>query len=171
MNGIPQQRLDQIQLRLIGVDHRPWRLSPEEALDDEDRRTVMKGSKRAAKKAERKGFIAAANRGEVYDDGKEGPTTDTVDLDAVLSHLVLFKRTQEATDDMLDFVAHAPEDVDDLLKEVFCLRELTSKLKVERDSAVKEMLASRIEACEAEKKIASMRRAWRELCKEMGTKA
>lgn len=172
MNGLSQQRMDEISLRLLGADHRPWTLSPLTNLDDEGRRTVNKNSHRAVKKAFQAGAKSAIRHKGAPAFGID--TTDEneilVDAHAIAKFLVLFHRTDHSTDDMMEFVAHAPEDIEDLVREVQQLRIMVDKLKTERDQAVKDLLGRRIAADRAEEKICTMRRAWRELCKEMGTK-
>lgn len=170
INGIPTERIDEMRMRLIGVDHRPWALSPLTNLDGEGRRMVIKASRKALKKA-----IVAGSRSAEQITGniitRETPDDEVVfDRAAIQRSLTLFHRTDQATDDMLDFVAHAPEDVEELIREVDTLKMMVQKLKEERDQAVNDLLGRRIAADRAEAKIVDMRRAWRTLCKEMGTK-
>jgi len=174
INGIPDHRIDEIELRLAGVDHRPWKVSHPSELDDEGRRTVTKGSARAIKKANRIGLQVGAQT-------LEQSNVKTPGMDAAhpgrafhpgsaMKAINLFHRTDNATDDMLDFIASAPEDVEELLREVKQLRIMATKYKEGRDAAVVELQGSKIAASRAEGKIVDMRRAWRTLVTEMGTK-
>lgn len=177
INGIPDHRLEEIELRLIGADHRPWGLSGLDGLDDEGRRTIMRRSRKAQKKAIQKAsrvadvaLIEGKWTEEELNEAGGGKGGPMVHGPTLYKELVLFHRTEIATDDMLEFVANAPEDVEDLLREVKVLRMMCSKLKEERHDAVQELQGTKVAASRAEEKIVDMRRAWRTLCKEMGTK-
>lgn len=142
-------------------------------MDTEGRRMVTKGARRAEKKAVRASHQTAVERGAKagHEIAPEDADNDLrFDRRTILNALVLFTRTNNATDDMLEFIAHAPEDVEALLSEVSCLRQMVAKLKEQKETAVKELLAKRIEASKAAERIVDMRRAWRTLCKEMGVK-
>lgn len=86
------------------------------------------------------------------------------------SFLALLYKTEHMPDESLQFVAHSPDDIEDLLREVGVLRIMASKLKEERDSALNDIASVRIARDRAEEKISDMRRAWRSLCDEMGRK-
>lgn len=180
INGISVQRLEEIELRLVGADHRPWAMSPPASLDDEGRRSIMKGSQKAAKKACQK--AAQVGREKIAEGGDKWTKKDRDQIkewekDGPIAHgptlraeLALFHRTHNATDDMLEFIVHAPEDVELLLREIRQMHIIATKAKEERDAAVQELQRTKIAASRAEEKIVDMRRAWRTLVKEMGTK-
>lgn len=179
INTISDHILEDMELRLIGVDHRPWAMSPPASVDDEGRRMIMKGSQRASKKAFHAGVKAGAEAlGKHVDEGTytqedlaaSGFGDGAVHGPTMQKALALFHRTDHATDEMLEFIVHAPEDIEKLIREIRQLRIMATKAKEERDSAVQELQGSKIAASRAEAKIVDMRRAWRLLCKEMGTK-
>ncbi len=60
--------------------------------------------------------------------------------------------------------------IKDLLREIKQLRIMCTKLKEERHNAVQELQGTKVAASRAEEKITDMRRAWRMLVKEMGTR-
>lgn len=166
MKGLPLHRLEDIELRLAGVDHRPWVLSQPVAVDDEGRRFVSKGSRKAMKKA----IQAGARQAELMT-GKvrsETPSEEWMcDRKTLEMSIALFHRTGNATDDMMEFIAHAPEDVEDLLREAKVMRIEREKLRTERDEAVKELTSTKVQLSRAESKITDMKRAWRTLNQEM----
>ncbi len=84
--------------------------------------------------------------------------------------LAIFQLCGQATTEMGDFIAHAPLDVEDLLNEVFCLKETVTKLREQKEQATKDLRGRRLEATKLREQVIEMRRAWRTLCKEMGTK-
>jgi len=167
INGIPIHRLEEIELRLVGADHRPWLMSIPGGVDDEGRRFIMKGSKKAYKRAIRKGYDKAADIAVAHNYKLE---EEMVHEPTMTAALAIFHRTENATDEMLDFVAHAPEDIEDLLREVTTLRSMLETYKEKSETAIKELTSSKVAASRAETKIADMRRAWRGICTEMGTK-
>jgi hypothetical protein len=84
--------------------------------------------------------------------------------------LTLFYAGDDATDEMLEFVAHAPRDVEILVAEVRTLKKMLSLCKESRVTAVGELQAVRVAASRAEEKIVDIRRAWKDLHREMGSK-
>ena len=176
INGIPDHRLEEIELRLVGADHRPWEISLPQTVDDNGHRVVQKGSRKAMKRA----VQAGARKGnEIRGKGHrlnspEDPPTDldepTIHIDTMRNYLTLFRRTEQSTDEMLEFVAHAPDDIEDLLREVKTLRTMLKTYKEKSEVAIKELASERIASSRAETKIVDMRRAWRCLVKEMGAK-
>ena len=178
INGIPIHRLEEIELRLAGADHRPWGLSGFNALDDNGHRTIMRRSGKAQKKAIKAAsrsadvrLVEKRNRGEITNAEYESMRDEgMVDAGVIDKSLTLFRRTDLATNEMMEFIEHAPEAVEDLLREGKHFHTWAEKLQTERDQAVKELVSSKVAASRAETKIADMRRAWRALVQEMGTK-
>lgn len=175
--GITQTRLDEIELRLLGADHRPWAVSGEH-FDENGRPLIVKASKKAARKAEwaslafdgdkkpdldMKSRIAnhTATTGAVLPLG--APTH--VDARSYVRHLALFRLCDEASTDMGHFVAHAPQDIEDLLGEVKRLRARLRDAEQERDEFKKEMLSLRVEKSAVGDKLADVRKLLREFGK------
>lgn len=169
--GMAQHRLDAIELRLVGCDHRPWRFY-DSLLDGNGKPLVGKGSKKV--------FDRAANRARVTANGEpvakpfvvrgseeQGVDDDYFDTGRVRSGVGLFQLVGDATNDMAEFVANAPQDVDDLLTEVKFLRMRLEKSTAEREEFRKEMLSLRVEAAALRDKLAEMRGAWKTLTKVM----
>lgn len=172
INGIPDHVLEDIELRLLGADHRPWMLSGPQGMDHAGRRMVLKGSKKAMKKATFKAHEAAIALGATPAEDLDINESAGLRLDSATAtkELALFFAGESTTEEMLSFVAHAPHDVELLVSEVKTLKSILSLCKESKNKAVKELQAAKVAASRAEAKIVDMRRAWRELCKEMGTK-
>ncbi len=164
INGISDHRLEEIELRLVGCDHRPWGVSGLEGLDDEGRRTIMRRSRKAQKRAIKEAarvadvaLIEGKKAGkwtkEELDEAGCGENGEPMIHGPTLSkHLVLFHKTDLVTDDTLEFVAQAPQDVEDLLREVKQLRIMCAKAKQERHDAVQELQGTKVAASRAEEK-------------------
>lgn len=169
INSIPVHRLEEIELRLVGADFRPWGMSPREVVDDRGYQMICKTSQRAMKKAIRKSAqVGAQKLGVCLDD--VGPDDPICDAKVMQRELTLFHRTHNTTQEMFEFVMHAPEDIELLLRENKLLLMIAQKATEERASAIGELQSSKIAASRAEERIVDMRRAWRTLVKEMGTK-
>lgn len=148
--GMPQSRIDEIELRLVGADFRPWKL--ERGVRDENGRAlVCKASKNQHAKA---AWSSLSN------DPKPN-------LFAYASSLSLFKLCGDATEDMGEFVAHAPDDIADLVEEVKRLRSRLRSAEQERDEMKKEMLSARVERSAYAEKLQNLRSALRSFKKEM----
>jgi|KBSSwiStaDraftv2_1062776.scaffolds.fasta_scaffold311735_4 hypothetical protein len=176
--GMSQARIDEIELRLLGADHRPWHLH-RQFTDESGRPIICKGSSKSWKKALNASQVFAGGQAakdehkQLVKDGladRDMPDTgapthfNTADL---RRGIALFKICQEATDEMGEFVAHAPQDVEDLLREVKFLRDRYRTCEKERDEFKKEMLSSRVEKATLHEKLSSARRLWRDLNKAM----
>lgn len=165
--GMSQTQIDEIELRLTGVDHRPWALN-RSLYDENGRALICKGSRKAAKRAittsalRDKGSVDLAYDGDV----PENPA-DRVAFDPrlIVKSLALFKMCDEATEDMANFVAHAPDDVETLLNEVKFLRKRLRDAEIERDDFKKEMLALRVERAGVSDKLSDIRRVLRDFGK------
>lgn len=184
--GIARHRLDEIELRLLGADHRPWVLNRSEMRDENGRFLICKGSRKAAKKAiggslvwmgdryedrEQKDYAATKDAIAGLDPLKNRPRDLATHVDpAVLrKHLALFKLCDQATDDMAEFVAHAPEDMEELVNGVKFLQMRLEKAENEREDFKKEMLALRVDNAALQSKLAEMRNAWKAINKAFGS--
>jgi hypothetical protein len=163
--GISQAKLEAIELRLIGADKRPWAVSGFNNLDQEGRRFIHKGGKKALIQAQRSAVRTGS--GATYSDDPQGeplafPTDQDIDRKLILLH-----RTANATDDMLDFIVKAPDDVEVLLREVRRLQEQVTKLDAAKRTAVADLLKKTSEATRANEQLTDIKRAWRTLCRVM----
>ena len=161
--GITKERLEQIELRLIGADHRPWTLN-RRMHDENGRALICKGSRKAARKA-LNGALSWSDDMPLNDDDlnqgishTHGKQANAVDPRLMVQHLALFKMCSEATEDMAEFVANAPQDVEDLLEEVKRLRAKLREVEVDRDEMKKEMLSARVERTAVAEKLSDLRR-------------
>jgi hypothetical protein len=184
---VSQTQIDEIELRLTGVDHRPWVLD-RSLYDENGRALICKGSKKSRNKAEW-GSLAWDDHNAVGQDAlsvdverarnerdatlgldplsrpKQGRPPNVVDHRSYVKFLALFKLCDEATEDMAEFVAHAPQDVETLLNEVKFLRKRLRDAEIERDEFKKEILSLRIEKSGVADKLSDLRRTLREFGK------
>lgn len=176
--GMSQTQLDEIELRLAGADHRPW-IVDRQLFDEAGRPLICKGSRKSRIKADWKSLAwdgnkprggveereiaarAAADKG--VDPLKNGPPPNAIDERTYVKSLALFKLCDEATTDMADFVAHAPNDIETLLNEVKFLRHRYRECEKERDEIKKEMLALRVERSKLQENFSETRRVLRDL--------
>lgn len=165
--GISRTELDAIELRLIGVDHRPWRY-------DREWNVIVKASRKAAKKAS----VAALRNpdgspyvGRKYKDGLEPGEKEQEPVFStreILEQLSLFNPHRNATADMAVFVAEAPEDIEKLINAVKFLQLQLERARADRDEFKKEMLSLRVEQAATLQKLTEMRAAWKNIKKAMG---
>lgn len=214
--GMSRTRLDEIKLRLLGADHRPWILTGK-VRDENGRPVICKGGKKASQRAfndnlnleahvtkdtakqlnqkygERLGQLnreTERTRQKIVQlggspDGRhkdakdeneikmtmtdeDGNVTDLLDRAGYQRALSLFKLCDQATDEMADFVVHAPEDIDVLVQEIELLHRKLDKLQEKEEAATKEMLRLRIDNEKLQERLTGMRRAWRAFISEMG---
>ena len=162
--GITRERLEQIELRLIGADHRPWVLN-RRMHDENGRALVCKGSRSASRKALNNSLSWRDDMPLSSDDEAQGVAhghgkqPNAVDPRLIVQHLALFKMCSEATDDMAEFVANAPQDVEDLLEEVKRLRSKLRDVEKDRDDMKKDMLSAQVERTAVAEKLSDLRRA------------
>ena len=147
--GISRNRLDAIELRLLGADHRPWGFSREW-------KAVAKTSRKATRNAIQHGIVGP-------DKGEE----TMVDKRVLQRELVLFSLENDATNDMGEFVANSPQDIEDLIAGVKFLQLRLEKAEQEREEFRKEMLGLRIEATELQKRHTELRANWRRFLETM----
>lgn len=162
--GMSQAELDQIELRLVGCDHRPWRMSSETARDTNGRRFVSKGSGKAIKKVIREARMFTGKPDPELLRGGVDPndTPSGWDANKFVTTMALFTLTPNSTEDMANFVAHAPEDMEKLLNEVKWLRKRYRDCEVGRDEFKKEALSARVEKAKLQEKLTEMRRTVRD---------
>lgn len=162
--GITQDRLDKIELRLVGADHRPWELN-RRIHDENGRSLICKASRKAGRKALEKSLTWNEEMPLAGDDERHGvhfehgKQPNASDPRVAVQYLALFKMCSEATEDMADFVANAPQDIEDLLAEVKRLRSRLREVEQDRDEMKKEMLSARVERSSVADKLNDMRRA------------
>lgn len=165
--GVSQEILDAIELRLIGVDHRPWILRPE-LCDEYGKPYICKGSRKALVKATEasRTWTPNANEKERKDhDPRIRPTEmepDAINMRQLVSGLALFRLCDQANNDMGQFVAHAPEDIEVLLNEVKSSRARLRRIEDEREEFRKELLSLRVEKASLQEKLTAMRRTVRD---------
>lgn len=181
--GVPQETLDAIELRLIGADHRPWRLATD-MLDAHGKPHICKGSRKAHRKAEWAnlawskndpiGKLMNAQRVRELDHNKgreikmekcggiSSDPPDIIDEAGYLRSVALFSLCDQANNDMGEFVAHAPEDIEILLNEVKSMRARLRRIEDEREDFRKEMLSLRVEKTTLQEKLTTMRRTVRD---------
>jgi len=159
-----QAALDAIELRLLGADHLPWGYQ-------QSYRYVGKCSNKSLKKAiqhsscdanGRQIFRSEApNRHETRaDDDRDGVRFD---VSKVRAELELFRLAPDSTDEMGEFVAHAPADIEQLIGEVKFLRLQLGKARADRDEFKKEMLSLRIDSAALTQKLTEIRAGWRKI--------
>lgn len=146
--GISRTKLDAIELRLIGVDQRPWAFSPQW-------RAVCRDSRKARRAAIQNSGI------------QHGENAGKFDESVMRREMVLFSMENEATNDMGTFVANAPQDIEDLVAGVKFLQMRLEKAEQEREEFKKEMLRLRIETAELQQRHTEVRAAWRRLAEVM----
>jgi hypothetical protein len=162
--GVTKERLEQIELRLIGADHRPWVLN-RRVHDENGRALICKSSRSANRKAINASMKWEDGFGLHPDDAAQGvvpsigPQPNAYDPRVLVQHLALFKMCSEATDDMAEFVANAPQDIEDLLEEVKRLRAKLRDVEKDRDDMKKEMLSAQVERTAVAEKLSDIRRA------------
>lgn len=135
--GMAQAALDAIKLRLIGCDGRPWHSS-------HDRRRVVSGVE------------SKQSRAVLCDDGT---------MHVGRGSPVLFSAAGAVTNDTVDFVVHAPADVDALLQEVDYQRARADGLSAKLADAVAQLQATKSQLENARKQMAhvsSVLRAFRD---------
>ena len=121
-----QAEIDAIELRLIGADHRPWSLSQER--DTNGKLFICKGSSKAIKRAMREAEMFVGKR-NIPDKVMDDPIHDQNLVPTGYSprimqrELCIFYLGLNATEDMANFVAYAPDDIEKLLNEVRWLRK------------------------------------------------
>lgn len=150
--GMSQTQLDEIELRLVGLDHRPWVLD-RSIRDENGRALVCKASKRTRESVRYRQDLSVATASETQR--------------LPVAQLALFKLCGDSTEDMGEFVAHAPEDMQLLLDEVKRLRKRGREAEVERDDLRKEALSLRVEKAALQEKLSGLRRLLRDLKREM----
>lgn len=178
--GISQTQLDEIELRLAGADHRPW-IVDRQLFDEAGRPLICKGSRKSRTKAEWKSIAwddsspenprrsesianAAAMKGaDPLNSSTPGQPPNVIDHRTYIKALALFKLCDEATPDMADFVANAPNDIETLLNEVKFLRHRYREAEKERDEFKKEMLSLRVERSKLQENFSETRRVLRDL--------
>lgn len=141
--GVSQEVLDAIELRLIGADHRPWMLAPK-LRDENGQPYIVRATGKAFKEAQADHWITHA-RGTW-----------------LIGDIALFKLCNQATSDMGEFVARAPEDIETLLNEVKSLRARLRRVEDDRENFRKEMLSLRVEKSTLQEKLTSIRRTVRD---------
>lgn len=171
--GVPQETLDAIELRLIGADHRPWMLATD-VYDENGRPYIFKGARKAHRKAEWANLAWSENdNGATARDLKRriadvpiekspGNPPNSIDHAGYLKSMALFRLCDQASNDMGEFVAHAPEDIEILLNEVKSLRARLRRIEDERETFRKEMLSLRVEKSTLQEKLNAMRRTVRD---------
>lgn len=132
--GISLDRLEEIRERLAAAAHRPWVLDRNVRTNEGGRATICKGSRKSEKKAHERG------------DGFRK----------------LFDLCPEASEAMANFVAHSPEDIEDLLDEVERLRA-SSRGRDEDCASLRHQVTSlRAELSELHSKHSSLKRKIRQ---------
>lgn len=159
--GMSQTAIDEIELRLLGADHRPWVLD-RNFYDINGRPLICKGSNKAHRKAEWASL--AWDKGDSKHQGLagEGKGPDAVDRASYIKQVALFQLCDASSEDMGQFVANAPADIEALLAEVKRLRARYRDTEQERDEFKKEMLALRVEKASLQEKLTETRRRIRD---------
>ena len=176
--GLPRQRLDEIELRLLGADHRPWVLGVQESMRDANGKAlVMRYSNTATKKALNASLCTKNGipTGGIYhnketEDFRKLENEEHVNPRVYRSELGIFQLCGQATDEMGDFVAHAPQDVEDLLNEVKFLRLRLEKSETQREEMKKELLQLRLDHASISQKWTEARGSWNTFRKNIGDK-
>lgn len=173
--GVPQEVLDAIELRLIGADHRPWSLAVD-IQDENGKPYICKGSRKAHRKAEWANLAWSENDNGAVAERLKHRTADvpvenlgnsrnppnSIDPVGYLKSMALFRLCDQANNDMGEFVAHAPEDIEILLNEVKSMRARLRRTEDDRENFRKEMLSLRVEKSTLQEKLTAMRRTVRD---------
>lgn len=169
--GMPAARLDEIELRLLGADFRPWGFA--DATIGAGGPHIVKASQKAVNRAFQKSAVDKKGNhigGMVMTSGEFDPTRNEplINTHELVKIVGIFKLVGDATADMGRFVAHAPRDIEDLLNEVKMLRKRLRDAEMERDEFKKEMLSLRVEKTTINEKLTEQRRAWRAFQEAIG---
>lgn len=170
--GVAQEVLDAIELRLIGADFRPWALR-KELCDEYGQPYICKASRKASIKAfETNKVWTHGPKNKVPKDQDDRIQPDMEEPDAVdragfVRSLALFRLCSNASHDMGEFVAHAPEDIETLLNEVKGLRARLRRVENEREEFRKDLLSARVEKASLQEKLTATKRTLREFAQLM----